>query len=344
MPRQLFVLLCLLICLFETQAAAKLFSSDATLTITLTAEFKQLEKKRDKTAVYPGTLKIGDAEVPVVLNVRGNFRLKKETCRHAPLNVDFKKNKDLKGTPFHKQDDLKLVVQCKKGKLYLDYLRAEFLTYKALNALTEISYGVRWVEVTYIEKSSGKETGKRSAFFVEKKKKVAKRNGYKTVKGDVRINPKELMADQAALVDLFQYIIGNTDYSLVRSVDPTDCCHNAKLLKADNGIYVPIIYDFDNTGLVNASYAQVSDALPIKRVSTRLYRGYCFEPQIMADAKTLLLSHREQLLALFSDDPILAGRRKRTTEFLGKSLAIVADSKQYKRKILKVCRRSIDKQ
>ena len=338
MPRQLFVLLCLTTYMFEAQAAARLFSNDETLKITLTAQFKQLEKNRDKHAVYPGTLKIDDTEVPVVFNVRGNFRLKKETCRFSPLTVDFNKNKKLKGTPFHKQDDLKLVVQCKKGKTYLDYLRAEFLTYKALNVLTEISYGVRWAEVTYIDQTSGKETGIRSGFFVEKKKKVAKRNALKTVKGDVRISPQELMASQAALVDLFEYIIGNTDYSLVRSVDPTDCCHNAKLLKANDGLYVPIIYDFDNTGLVNASYAQVSDALPIRRVSSRLYRGYCVDREIMTEAKTLLLSHREQLMTLFSDDPILASRRKRTAQYLGKSLEIVADPKQYERKILKVCR------
>jgi len=334
--------LCLFICLTLTSlnsyGASSLFSSDDDLNIQLTAEFRLLSSQRDKTRLYPGQLKVNNIEVPVDIRVRGNFRLKKETCRFPPLSVDFKKNKDLKDSPFAKQQDLKLVVQCKPGKVYLSYLRAEFLTYKALNMLTDMSYRVRWVEVTYTDQATGKQTGTRSAFFVEKKKRVAKRNGLKTVKGHVRIAPEELKANQAALLDLFQFIIGNTDYSLIRSTDPTDCCHNAKLLRTKEGIYVPGIYDFDNTGLVNASYAQVSPELRIRKVTNRLYRGYCRDAAVMSAAREQLLSNQEKILALFTEDAKLGKRRKRSKQYLGKSFEIIAKQSEYTKKITNACR------
>ena len=84
----------------------------------------------------------------------------------------------------------------------------------------------------------------------------------------------DLDADHAALLDHFQFLIGDTDYSVVTSDDPEDCCHNAKLLKDDNEVLTPIIYDFDSTGFVNPSYAEDPN-VAIDNVKSGL-SGYCF--------------------------------------------------------------------
>ena len=146
---------------------ASLFDQDAPLKVEIQADFLLLETERKKENKYPGVLTIDQHQLPIELTVRGKNRLRRDTCRFSPLKVDFKKSPARKQTVFHKEGDLKLVVLCKKNSSYYDYLRTEYLAYKMLNALTPLSYRVRWVDVTY--KTADKTLKERPAFFVEHK-------------------------------------------------------------------------------------------------------------------------------------------------------------------------------
>jgi hypothetical protein len=42
-----------------------------------------------------------------------------------------------------------------------------------------------------------------------------------------------------------------------------------------NGDLMPVIYDFDMSGLIDAEYAAPTPELGIESVTDRLYRGYC---------------------------------------------------------------------
>ncbi|MEM6376866.1 MAG: hypothetical protein AAF705_01560, partial [Bacteroidota bacterium] len=66
---------------------------------------------------------------------------------------------------------------------------------------------------------------------------------------------------------LFQYMIGNTDWNLHKQ-------HNIKWLRTKDGA-IPVPYDFDYSGLVNAPYAKPHPSLPIDSVRERFlqYRG-----------------------------------------------------------------------
>ena len=174
-----FFLLCS-VCI-SWSAQASLFSSDETLNVTIEADFKQLESERDKQASYPGTLSINETELPIALEVRGNFRLKKDTCQHAPLRVDFRKSEARKASVFEKQDDIKLVVLCRDRKTYHAYLRKEYLVYQLLAEVTEASYRVRWAEITYLQSGGGK-AKVRPGFFVEKKNTLPKETTSKPTK------------------------------------------------------------------------------------------------------------------------------------------------------------------
>ena len=71
-------------------------------------------------------------------------------------------------------------------------------------------------------------------------------------------------------VSLFQYMIGNTDWSIPK-------LHNMKLMVPKNDTLAKpfaIPYDFDYCGLVDASYAVPAEGLSIETVSQRLYRGF----------------------------------------------------------------------
>jgi hypothetical protein len=68
--------------------------------------------------------------------------------------------------------------------------------------------------------------------------------------------------------DLFQYMIGNTDWSVVFG-------HNIVHIRNRDSLATPVPYDFDFSGLVNARYATTDPSLPISRVEQRLFRGFC---------------------------------------------------------------------
>jgi hypothetical protein len=80
--------------------------------------------------------------------------------------------------------------------------------------------------------------------------------------------PDDLEPYHSAIVGLFQYMIGNTDFAF-------GALHNIELIQMANGDYVPIAYDFDFSGAVNARYATVDPQLRNRTVRERLYRGYC---------------------------------------------------------------------
>ena len=96
--------------------------------------------------------------------------------------------------------------------------------------------------------------------------------------------------------DFFQFLIGNTDFSSTNQ-------HNEKLiyLKGNDAI-IPIPYNFDMSGLVDASYAVVSqvqgEVLDITSVRQRLYRGVMRDPNIYEEVRQHYLSKRKTALRL----------------------------------------------
>jgi hypothetical protein len=70
-------------------------------------------------------------------------------------------------------------------------------------------------------------------------------------------------------------MVANTDWS-------TTFLHNAKLIQLDDSKkYIPLTYDFDMAGFVNAPYAVPNETLGIASVRDRLYRGFCRPEEVM---------------------------------------------------------------
>ena len=247
--------------------------------------------------------------------------------------MDFDKEK-IKDTQFHHQRSLKLVVQCKSPKPYPDYLRAEYLVYKLLSLVTPYSFKVRWVNVTFLgEKKPRTET----AFFIERKSRLAKRLGLG--KTDIeRIRPSELDTSTAALVSLFQYMIANPDFSLAAAVEGS-CCHNAKLLMNDQEQYFPVIYDFDSSGVINTKYAIPNQTLKIRKVTDRVFRGYCYHNPYLAEERAKLLGLEANMIALIVDDPVISPKfGQKMTKYLTRSFQILREDDSYEKNIIGKCR------
>jgi hypothetical protein len=110
----------------------------------------------------------------------------------------------------------------------------------------------------------------------------------------VRIDPRTLQDTIAFRFALFQFMISNTDWSKASQ-------HNSKLISLHSK-YIPIPYDFDMSGLVDAPYAVVSvvgdEALPVESVRERYYRGFCTSPEITQLVRNEFLSKEKKLLSI----------------------------------------------
>ena len=327
---------CLVLCVLALQAgfaqADRLFESVEPLDIEITGPLRQVRSERDKSQSYKATLVADENRFDIELRVRGNKRLDPKTCSYPPLWVDFEPDA-IRKTLFAHQKNLKLVVLCKDNQRYRNYLRAEFLIYRMFNLLTPLSYRVRWVNVTYLDEKG--DSRFEPAFFIERRARMANRNVLETSNVS-SIRPSELEPESSAMVGLFQFIISNADYSVVSSADDS-CCHNAKLLVDDSSRYRPVIYDFDSSGLVNARYAVPNPVLKIKKVTRRLYRGYCLHNDLLEPARDRILSLQPEFLELLDDAEIEERARGKMIDFLTESLEMIDDEEVWQEQILGGC-------
>ncbi len=315
--------------------ADELFESSEPLAFTLEGPFRKIRKDRDRSQSYPGKLVHEDRTYNVTLSVRGNNRLNKDICRHPPLWVDFDKE-ERRDSLFDKQKHVKLVVLCRDNNTHIDYLRAEYLVYRMMNQLTDLSFRVRWVEVTHIDEK--KKVRVAPAFFIERKGRLDNRVNHK--KSDrLKVKPSELAPNETALASLFQYVVANTDFSFTVGADKEDdCCHNAKLLSNDEGYYVPISYDFDASGIIRTSYAVPNKTLGIQSVTQRLYRGFCRHKAETRSARSQILANEPQLISLLESDPVLRERKaKNMVKYLRESLDILRDEDRFEKYVIKQC-------
>lgn len=294
--------------------AVPLFADDTLLPIRIEAPLKALTRERSDTEYLDGLLYYtgGDGleqALDLKLRARGRYRRKPDTCSFPPVRLNFRKGQ-VEGTPFAGVDKLKLVTHCKDSGSFEQNVLEEYLAYRIFNTLTDKSFRVRLLQVDWVDSERGRGTGIRYAFLIEDDDLLEGRLGAQRM--EVRgIAYDLLQPEQAALVSVFQYLIGNTDFSMVLGPKDDDCCHNVVLFAGDHGRYLPVPYDFDFAGLVNARYAKPNPRLDIRRVTTRLYRGNCIHNDYLDGALEQVMARRESIMALVDGVP---GTDERTRE------------------------------
>jgi len=280
----------------ETEVPA-LFRSESPLALTFRTNIKQI--KRDKGEESPwrwASLSYKDSsgkavEVPVRVRTRGIWRLKH--CEFPPIRLNFA-GKDTKNTVFDGVDKPKLVNFCRDNDQYEQYMLQEAQLYRIYQLLTPISHRVRVARISYVDSASGKSDAERYAMIVEDPDQLANRLMAKPVKtkgaGAADMEPKEL-----ALAYMFLYFIGNLDFSF-------NGLHNTELLGTMDGRILPVAYDFDYAGAVNASYAVPPPNYNVPNVRTRKFLAYCEISPEFPGAVNRLVEKKEAIYALYQDE------------------------------------------
>lgn len=274
MRRLKIILLIIICCTGDLQAQKDLlnkknfFTSDTALSVTITSDFSHLIGQTLKdTSIeewQPALVEFGIGEYKIdckdaEIKARGKYR--KESCYPPPVMLRFN-HKNLPGR-------LKLVWPCKtSSSLFEQYVLKEYLVYKMYNLLTEKSFRVRLVKVSFSDTRNRIKSDERFGFFIEDIDQVAKRNDCIEMQESSMLHTESVQRKQMTELALFQYMIGNTDWNV-----PVK--RNLKFLHCNRSVNpVAVPYDFDYCGMVNAKYAIPAETLPVFSVRERYYLGF----------------------------------------------------------------------
>jgi len=290
----------------QDRKGSRLFLNQEILPIKLDYSNKHIKKNTNDSTYITSDLsyKLKDGSwerLKVKIRARGNNRLK--NCYFAPLKVKIKKSVAA-GTLFEGNKKLKLVLPCLRQKDNNDNIVKEYMAYKLYELISPYHYKTRLTEIDLTE-ITGSKTKNHSliGILIEDIDHVAKRNNGNVVERN--LHPLAMDDLRAIQNDFFQFMIGNTDFSVAFQ-------HNQKLLFANKKL-IPVPYDFDMSGLVHANYANVSEfkdqSLQITDVTQRLFRGFKRDEKIYHSVRKQFLGTKIAMfeiidgLELYFDDP-----------------------------------------
>jgi hypothetical protein len=273
-----------------------LFDSNQPLKLAFGISIRTIKDAKFDTVYFPEKLYFSDSagnkdSITMAVKRRGNSRL--ELCNFPPLWIKIDKTQGA-NTVFEGNRKLKLVMPCDSRELSNELIMKEYLCYKLYDQVTPYAFKSKLVDIDFTEKRGKKsKTYPIKGILAEDVAKTAKRFSAKVSKHP-KVVPAALNDTAALRFDFFQLLIANTDFS-------KGFQHNSKLLYK-NTRYIPLPYDFDMSGVVDAPYAVVSkvgnDELPIESVRERYYRGYCASNELTAMIRAEFLAKEDSILAV----------------------------------------------
>ena len=306
-----------------------LFQSEEILNLSLEADFKTVFSVTDDSTYFPAVLYLTDNNglqrtIDIQIRTRGNIRREKDVCLFTPLRLNFPKN-ETENTPFEGQKAIKLVTHCNRPDFNEQNTMIEYLIYKAYNVLTDSSFKVRPALINYIYSGKKADTVRKFAFFIEREKHLVDRLRGIEIESK-KFNPNLLNPFPSCLMDMFQYMIGNTDYS---SYD----LHNVVLVSDSTRRFppVPIPYDFDWCGLISANYAVPHPVIGTESVSERVYRGFKKEPFIVQRTIEEFNNRKQAIYDVFENYELLdADRKSKVIKYLDGFYEVINNEKKVK--------------
>lgn len=322
----------------------KLFDDPSVMKVTLTGPWKTVKRNVKDDVMYPVKLDYIGADgqqhtLDVEVAPRGITR-RLRVCKFPPLKIHFDKDKT-KGTEFRGNKSLKLVTYCQANAKYEQYYVKEFLVYRIYNLLTDFSFRVRPMIIEYKDSEDDDDSITRFSFLIEDIDDVAERNNDFKELSIASTPHTKLDPATTSTFSLFQFMIGNLDWSATGGPKTDSCCHNFRLVGESNES-IPrygIPYDFDSSGLVNAHYAAPPDSLKMRNIRQRLYRGFCVFNDQLPESSRLLNEKKADIMALIDNNSYLDERyRKDAINYIEDFYEILNNPKKFERYITDKCR------
>ena len=154
---------------------------------------------------------------------------------------------------YEEYDKLKLVTHCDAKGVAAKFLLKEYWTYKLFNEVTDSSFRVHLLAVTFVDAADSANKIESYAFVIENSDEMAHRLNGELVEG-VGISTDAVAPNSYHDALVFNYMIGNSDWRI-------NLQKNLKLVKHRNSdLYTIVPYDFDFARLVSPPYIRGDEA------------------------------------------------------------------------------------
>lgn len=345
MVRFFFALLCALVALAApARAQSRLFSSNDPIQFTLDAPLTDIARTaRNNTDPRPAAIVLdGGQRIDIQVRPRGLTRRTGSACAFPPLRLELADGV-ARDTIFQGQDKLKLVTYCRQSANNDQYVQLEYLAYRLYNEVTPLSFRVRGGAVTYHDSNGRRGDLTRFGFLIENIDDVAKRNNRAELEAQTgQITFAQLDPHTTVRYALFQYMIGNLDWDYNHGPAGDTCCHNSRFIATQGATanIIPVPYDFDYAGLVDAPYAAPPAGFEtLSSVRVRRYRGICAHNGELPAAIQEFQAHRAAFNALIASQPGLSdGSRTKATRYLDAFYEIIGDPRRVQSELIGRCR------
>jgi hypothetical protein len=282
---------------FEDTAAVyeDLFEIKEPLNLTLKFDKKELKKTQYKETYLPAemTCHVNDSfEVRHEIRVKARGEIRKKVC-FAPMFWVNIRHAGIEAEDLADVVKIKMVIRCKASSMHKYYILREYLAYQIWNLLSPYSFNTRLVRLKIIDTGRKDKVSEDWAFFIEPEAMMAGRNDCMPIKND-RLSLRTVDKEWMDKVAFFSYMVGQSDYSVTGR-------HNLKILTSkEYGTtgFIPVPYDFDYCGLVDAEYAipgETLESIGLTSVRERYYLGACRSDQIYKETIDWLASYRDQI-------------------------------------------------
>ncbi len=263
---------------------------------TLKTDMKFLTNKKHIEEYVPSEFSIDGKTYQVGIRTRGNAR--KTICYIPPFKIKFDKE-DLE---VKEPNSFKMVNSCKNNGISEQLLIKEYMAYKIYRIVTPRALEPILLQLTY-------------------EPKVTFSNRLDTL--------------QLAIMTMFEYMIGNTDWAMGNQ-------HNCFVVRHKDGMPFPVPYDFDYSGLVNAEYAIPQASTPIDKVTTRFNRGRCMTEENFQLARTQFLNAQEEVMSFIEGLEALSKSNKKTClKYISRFYEELENEKFSKRVFCRDCKEMI---
>ncbi|MBP6794008.1 MAG: hypothetical protein KA143_03090 [Saprospiraceae bacterium] len=271
--RKIILMLLVLLTLQVTSQTPKsifdcIYSASGIPTIKLEANWNKVINQKMSEDYFPAKIEMpcGDKTISYDVRIRARGNMRKQVCYFPPIKIDFK-NGDLEKAKLDTAiDKLKVVFQCKEGNVNNELLMREKLGYEIYKVINP-DYFILHKQVKFECIQEGKLKYTLNALIIEDEGEIADRVKAKIIESG-RVMTSALDKDTYMRMVFFQYLIGNTDWSIPNK-------HNIEMIKVPAvAKVIPIAYDFDYAALVGAPYAIPHESLPIKSIEERYFMGH----------------------------------------------------------------------
>ncbi len=286
-----------------------LFEEEYLLEVSLRFDVSKFVKKAERDQSIDGIMTMhfsqtDSLESKVTLKYRGQSRF--ERCRYPPTRITFKK-------PLYEVPDsgrikkMKLVNQCQQGSVYGDYVIREYLVYKLYNVLTDTSFRARLISLNFIDSENKRKTITQYGILIEPEGLLEHRLNMLEVRTKT-LSMRHMYPHMIDRIAIFNYMVSNWDWSVAGQ-------HNISVFTSLNpelaGLGIPVPFDFDLTGVVNADYAIPPPGLGIETNRDRMFLGICRTREAYQGELMAFLEKKEEFYSIVTNFPYLSKAEKR---------------------------------